>query len=127
MSGNLAWEVKHIKKEKKNITFNIVFGISNLVAVTLFYKNIILTAIVLGFLTISLILFYKSHRTLVPVFVFCMVFGALAEIYAVHGGVWAYASTDFLSIPLWLFVLWGNAGLFIYRSAVELERLGFHD
>jgi hypothetical protein len=52
--------------------------------------------------------------------------GALGEMYAITHGVWNYSTPNFGNIPIWLFVLWGNAGLFIYRTAVEFERLGFH-
>ncbi|HUB92734.1 MAG TPA: hypothetical protein VL945_02135 [Candidatus Saccharimonadales bacterium] len=120
-------ELKKIRKETKNIVFNTTFGVLNLVFVAVFYKNILLTGVILIILTCALILYYRRYHLLITVFIFCMIFGALAEIFAVNNGVWAYTSSDFFHIPIWLFILWGNAGLFIYRSAIEFERLGLHE
>lgn len=124
---NMAKRIKRLRKETKNIIVNFIFGALNLLLVVFLYENILLTAASLLLLTIIFIIYYKSPHILIPVFVFCMLFGALAEIFAVHNGVWVYTSSDFLSIPVWLFILWGNAGMFIYRVAIELERLGFHE
>ena len=84
-----------------------------------------LTSAVLLLLTAALIFHYRSS-ILIPITIFCMLFGALAELFAVHNGAWAYSVSNFFDIPIWLFILWGNAGLFIYRTAIEFERLGFH-
>ena len=118
-------EIRRLKKETRNLFFNMVFGVFNLVAVSLFYKDILLTVAILGLLTVLLFVYYRSP-ILIAVFVFCTVFGAFSEIFSVGSGVWSYTLVDFFNIPLWLFLLWGNAGLFIYRTAIEFERLGFH-
>lgn len=116
---------KKLRKETKNLIFNGIFGFSNLLIVSFLYKNILLTTIILILLTLTLLFYYRSS-ILIPVFVFCMA-GALAESFAVYHGVWIYTLSDVFNIPAWLFILWGNAGLFIYRTAIEFERLGLHE
>ncbi len=39
-------------------------------------------------------------------------------------GIWSYSYTNFINIPLWLFVLWGNAAAFLYQTALEIKNLG---
>ena len=117
--------IGRLKKEIKNLLFNMIFGAFNLVAVSLFYKDIPLTVVILSLLTISFFVYYKSP-VFVPIFVFCMIFGTLAEIFSVYNGAWSYALPNFFNVPLWLFILWGNSGLFIYKMAIGFERLGFH-
>ena len=31
---------------------------------------------------------------------------------------------DFITIPVWLFLVWGNAGAFLYQMGLELKDLG---
>lgn len=79
---NMAKKIKRLRKETKNIIVNFIFGALNLLLVVFLYENILLTAASLLLLTIIFIIYYKSPHILIPVFVFCMLFGALAEIFA---------------------------------------------
>jgi uncharacterized membrane protein YoaT (DUF817 family) len=118
--------LKSFKKEEKNIIINVFFALLNLFFVIIFFKNILLTSIILCVLAILFVSYhYHSSPILIVVFVFGM-FGAVAEMFAITYGVWAYSLYNIYNVPLWLFVLWGNAALFIYRMAIEFERLGFH-
>ena len=58
------------------------------------------------------------------IFIFGAIFGAVAEIIAINYDVWSYSYTNFVNIPLWLFLIWGNASAFIYQTAIEFEKLG---
>ncbi len=107
----------------RDLLFAIAFVILNLLVVVFLYREIILTTAFLILLTISFIVYYKS-QILFPIFFFCML-GAVAEMFAISAGVWSYTISDIFGVPLWLFVLWGNTGLFIYEMSTWFERLGF--
>jgi uncharacterized membrane protein YoaT (DUF817 family) len=117
-------KVKKPRSVARDLAFDVMFGASNLLTVSFLYRDILLAGAVLVILA-ALALFYRRSRIMVPVFIFGMVFGTFAEVFAVHLGAWSYASPDFLGVPIWLFVLWGNAGLLFYMVAMEFERLGF--
>jgi len=112
-----------IKQEWKNILFNLIFAGLNLGIVIYFYKNILLTTILVGLVAVTGLVKWKSKITL-TIFIFSALFGALAEIVAISFGVWNYALPNFYNIPFWLFILWGNAAAFIYQTALEIKRLG---
>ncbi|MBE5727955.1 hypothetical protein IHE50_00880 [Candidatus Parvarchaeota archaeon] len=108
----------------KDLLFSIPFAILNFLVVEFLYREIMLTTTLLILLTISFMVYYKS-QVLLPIFFLCML-GAVAEMSAISAGAWSYTAPDFFNIPLWLFVLWGNTGVFIYRIGVLFERVGFH-
>ncbi len=105
--------------------FNGVFALLTLFIPSLLYKEVLLTSAILGVFAVAFFVYYRSP-VLVPIFIFSMLFGGLAEIFSVSRGAWTYAFPTFFGVPLWLFFVWGNAGLFLYRTGVEFERLGFH-
>jgi hypothetical protein len=43
---------------------------------------------------------------------------------AITYGVWHYSLSNFYNIPLWLFIAWGNAGVFVYQTTIEFHKLG---
>ena len=117
--------IKHVRKETRNLAFNGVFAFLTLLLVMIFFREVVLTTILLVLLSITFFAYYRSP-ILVPIFALACFLGVIAEIFAVSSGVWSYSLSDFFGVPLWLFVVWGNAALFIYRTGVEFERLGFH-
>jgi len=104
----------------KNILLNLGFAFATFVVVLLFYKNILLTAGILAGIAIIGLVKWKSMRTL-KIFIFAGIFGTLAEIVAIKIGIWDYNITGLMSVPLWLFIVWGNAGAFIYQIAKEIK------
>ncbi|MBU2562313.1 MAG: DUF2878 family protein [Nanoarchaeota archaeon] len=64
---------------------------------------------------------WKSRRTLIT-FIYCALVGTIAEIICGYAGVWEYSVTNFLNIPIWLFILWGNAGAVIYQVARYIRK-----
>ncbi len=50
-------------------------------------------------------------------------FGPLAEIIAVHFGVWSYSHATIIGIPLWLPLLWGLASVFFLKIERALSTL----
>ena len=107
-------------KKYENILFDIGFALATFFSVLLLYKNISLTTIILAAIAIIGLIRWKSKRTLI-IFIFAGIFGTIAEIVAIKIGIWNYKITSFLSIPLWLFIVWGNAGAFIYQIAKEIK------
>ncbi len=105
---------------KNNLIFNIGFGLATFIVVLLFYKNILLTTGVLAVIAIIGLVKWKSLRTL-KIFIFVGIFGTLAEIVAIKIGIWDYSITKFLDVPLWLFLVWGNAGAFIHQISKEIK------
>ena len=116
---------KKIKKEWRNVIFNLIFGVLTLLIIIIFYKNILLTTILVGFLAIFGLIKWRSKITLY-IFIFGALFGSLTEMIAISQGIWGYTFTNFLNIPLWLIIVWGNAAAFIYQTAIEFERLDIH-
>ena len=114
---------KRIKKEWKNIIFNVIFAIITLLIVILFYKQILLLTILLIGLAIIGLIKWSSKLTIL-LFIMGGIFGTLAESIAINYGVWQYSLTNLFNVPLWLIIVWGNAAAFIYQPAVEIKTLG---
>ena len=111
-----------MKKEevnKKNL-FNLGFALATITVVVLFYRSIWLTNFLVLLIAIIGLYYWKSRRTLL-VFIFAGIFGALAEIFCIKYGVWKYSITNFYNIPIWLFIVWGNAAAFIYQTAILIK------
>lgn len=107
----------------KNILFNMIFAILTFLVVILLYKNIILTTILLSIIAAIGLIKWKSKLTLV-IFIVIGLLGTFAEMYAIDRGVWSYQIFNFKNIPIWLFIVWGNAGTFIYQTALEIKKFG---
>ncbi|MDP2925941.1 MAG: hypothetical protein Q8N99_06220 [Nanoarchaeota archaeon] len=114
---------KRIRKEYKNIIFNLLFAIFTLVFVVIFYKYILLTTFILIAISIMGLLKWRSRVTF-AIFIFGGFFGAFAGIIAINYNVWNYTKINFINIPFWLFIVWGNASAFIYQTSLEIKRLG---
>ena len=116
-------KIKKLEKEWKNLIFNLAFAIVTLLIVAFFYKNILLTTILVGIIAITGLIKWKSKRTLI-IFIIIGLLGAFAEMYAISKGVWSYAIFDFKNIPTWLFIVWGNAAAFIHQTSIEIKKIG---
>ncbi|MCK4650374.1 hypothetical protein KAT36_04035 [Candidatus Pacearchaeota archaeon] len=113
------------KKEWKNILFNSIFVGVAILIVTLFHKNIMLTTILEIILAIVGLSKWKSKRTF-AIFIFAGMFGTIAEMIVIYTSyAWSYASPTLMQlIPTWLFVVWANAGAFLYETSKEIHKLG---
>jgi hypothetical protein len=121
--GFIEKEKKVIRKEWWSILFNCVFALLAVIFPVLFYRNILLTTILLSVVAIVGLLKWKSWVTLI-IFIFGALWGPISESIAIHYGVWQYAVSNFLNVPIWLFVLWGMAAAFLYQTALEFIKLG---
>jgi predicted N-acyltransferase len=124
MKKNIIQKEERIfSREWKNILFNLVFATLTVIFPILFYKNIVLTAILVLIVTIAGLIKWKSKLT-TAIFIFGAVWGPVSEMICVHFGVWQYSQINFYNIPLWLFIVWGNAAAFIYQTALEFRKIG---
>jgi hypothetical protein len=114
---------KIVKKEWKNILFNVLFASLVFIVIILTYKNIILTSILVASLSLIALFKWKSKITFL-VFLFGSLWGTFSEMIAVTFGVWNYTLPSFYNVPLWLFLVWGDATSFLYQTGVEIKRLG---
>jgi len=105
---------------KKFLWFEFLFFFANLLTVTLFYKNILLTTAILILITVVGQIRWKSFRTLI-IFILAGIIGTFGEMLAIYAGAWTYNITNFFNIPIWLFILWGNAASFIYQVAKKFK------
>ena len=113
---------------KNIIWFEYFFIIANLLIIILFYKDIPLATILLALTTILGMIKWKSIRTLY-IFILIGIGATILEIIAVYIGIWKYTITNFLGVPFWLFIAWGNAGAVIYQISKNLKerRLNLKD
>ena len=124
--NSLKIKIKSLEKEWKNIIFNMCFDLLTLLIPVFLYKKILATTLILIIIAVIGLIKYCSKIS-IAVFLFGALFGAIAEIIAIKYGIWNYTLSNFMNIPSWLFIVWGNAAVFIYQTAIELERLGIHD
>ena len=115
--------LKKVSKERNNILFNISFVLLTLVAVVLFYKNIMLTTFIVGIIAIIGLIKWRSVLTLV-LFILGGLGGTMSEIFAIYYGAWNYSFANFFDIPIWLFIVWGNTVAFLYQTGKEFRKFG---
>jgi len=44
-----------------------------------------------------------------------LISGPIAEAFAIYFGTWTYSNPVFIGVPVWLFFVWGNAGLYVVK------------
>ncbi len=105
-----------------NLLFNFLFAVLTIVLPMFFYERIFFTTFLLLLISISGLMKWRSSTSLF-IFIFGAIFGVASEIIAIHLGVWSYAVVNFINVPFWLFLVWGNASVFIYQTGKEFEKL----
>ncbi len=108
---------KKIQQEWKNLIFNFIFAALTLLFAILFYKRIIIAFLLIGIVSIVGLVKWKSKLTLF-VFIMMALLGIASEIIMFNQEVWN------LLLTVWLMLIWGNAGAFIYQSALEFKKMG---
>jgi hypothetical protein len=119
-------EEEAIRKEWKNILFNLVFAFLAVIIPSLFYENIALTTALLFVVSAIGLIKWKS-KLAIAIFFFGALWGPVSEMLAIKFGVWSYAVPNFFTIPIWLFFVWGDAAVFLFETAKEIHKLGVKD
>jgi uncharacterized membrane protein YoaT (DUF817 family) len=100
--------------KKINQIFTGLIAITSLISVALLWRYNTLLTITLIILAATMLLMNRSKQEL-KTFIFCAFFGAIAEVFAIIFGAWTYGNPSFISIPIWLTILWGIASIFVVR------------
>ena len=109
-----------MNKKTSNLLFDSAFAVATFLIILYLYKQVILATILLLAVAVIGLVKWKSRRTLI-IFLFTGIFGAIAEMIAIRFGIWNYQITNVYNIPMWLFIVWANAGAFIYQLAKEIK------
>lgn len=108
---------------KKTPGINAIFALLTLVIPALFWRNEILTfslLMVVGVVTLT----YERSKKSVLFYSLIAIIGPLAELIGILSGAWSYSVTSFFPFPIWLPLVWGQAGIFIKTIYEELGRHG---
>ncbi len=109
-------------REYLNSLFNSAFALLILLTVLFLHERVFSAFILLIIFSAIALIKWKSKITLI-VYLICGIIGPLAESIAIQFGIWSYSNSSIFDVPLWLFPLWGAAGVFIYQTSVEIRRL----
>lgn len=102
----------------KDLLFGVAAYIVSVAAVSLLWERPwLLFAACLAITGIMLIRWHA--RADLAVFGVAALLGTLADVLAVSSGAWAYGAVEGASIPSWLPLAWGIAGLLIMRISRE--------
>lgn len=127
VQGEVEQEMKINKKsfwkERWNILFDILIMVADTLVVYFFYENLILTTAFVSLISVIALIKWKSKITFL-IFLVSGIIGSSLEIVIITSGAWTYNLPNFMSIPVWLIVLWGITGAALYQLAVEIKRLG---
>ena len=114
---------KSFKKEWKNLIFNGLFALLTIIIVIAIHNNILSATILLVIISAIGLIKWNSKITL-AMFLFGSLFGAFSEMIAINYGIWSYTTTNFINIPTWLFLVWGNTAAFLYQTGLEIKKIG---
>ncbi|MFH1424829.1 MAG: hypothetical protein ABIG20_04085 [archaeon] len=110
-----------MKNKQQAEIATLLIGATSLIFVTYLWTTpFILTAILIALGVLMLGLSKRLDDILL--FILAGVSGALAEIYGISHGAWAYANPTFFGIPIWLPILWGVAGLYMRNLHSMIKR-----
>lgn len=76
----------------------MLFALANLFVVLGFYEKIMLATILLGIVTLTGFMMWRSH---IPIWIFVVggLYGPLAEMVAIRTGIWNYTLTNVGTVP----------------------------
>lgn len=114
------------KKDIALISATAGFLFFSFFALIFLWQRVILLAVVLFLLSLIELLAVGSKK-LAIIFIISGIGGAAIEIISIYFGIWTYNINSFWGVPIWLFPLWGNAGIFIVTIYKLLSRLGWFE
>ncbi len=108
-------------KKLRNILIDSIIALALLLQVLYLNSNPNLLFATLLIYNIIVLSIHKS-KSLLKLFIFTAIFGALSEIVSIYYGAWSYATPQFLGIPYWLPLVWGHAGIYMHRVGKYLSK-----
>ncbi len=99
-----------------------IYVISCLILVALFGTTHAYLTTAALFIIAGLMLRQNGGKARIILFITCSLLGPLAETIAIVFGQWNYTHVDIFVTPLWLFPLWGCAGLYMHGLGKRLEK-----
>ena len=102
-------------KQIINLILTVLLTITSLLSVGLLWRQNLLLFLVLIVLAALLLVMNRSKKE-IKTFFFCGFFGPMAEVFVITFGTWSYANPSMMGIPIWLFILWGIASIFMVRG-----------
>ncbi len=93
-----------------------------LVCTVFLWQQTLIVVLALGALSVVALMLQRSRTTAI-VFIVIAILGPFSEAIAIYYGAWHYTRPHFLGAPLWLPLLWGNAGVFVVALKRFLEYL----
>jgi hypothetical protein len=113
------------KLSKEFIYDGLIFALTLVGIVSLYQDNLLLTLVLSIAWIIGAKFWHRKHD--VYFFIGAAVLGPLAEVIAIHFGVWSYANPFILGIPMWLPLAWGLCIIFMKRLVelfIRMEKIG---
>lgn len=103
--------MKHLSKA---FLYSCILALFTVISVSLFWQSPVQLTLILFVISVVMLLISRDREDLL-LYTAASFWGALSESLAVAFGAWTYPLPDILGIPIWLFLVWGIAGVFIKR------------
>ena len=111
-------KTKQVTTTKLRIGAPIGFALS-LASVYAFWQQALLLFILL--VAISVFTLWVYDFRYIRTYLFVGVMGPIAEIIAIRSGAWQYTEPALINVSIWLFPLWGMAGLCFIAVAIYYQ------
>ncbi len=104
---------------KNNRLITSLLFLLTLVSVVVLWQNPWATFVVIALISVLLIL--NTGKKFVPIYIFCAVLGTFSEIIAAASGAWTYENQALFTVPVWLPLVWGNAGVLFAKLIIDFR------
>lgn len=99
----------------------ILLYLATFVTVMVYWKKDVIALTIL--IILSLILNIVTKWRLFKPWLIGAILGTLSEIICIKAGAWRYSNPRFLSVPVWLPFVWGNASILFFELAEQWGHL----
>lgn len=103
-----------IKTETKKFLLVLPLALLTMIIPCIVGEKQVLSSVLLIIIGILMLTIDFSFRNLIFYFA-VLISGPIAEAVVIHFGMWTYTNPAIIGVPIWLFFVWGNAGLYIVR------------
>ena len=103
-----------MRKELKNFLLVSPLALATLFIPSLLGSNQVLSSTLLFIM--GLLMLCVDWRLKNFAFYFAMLVGGpIAEAVAIYFGAWTYTNPIIIGVPIWLFFVWGNTGIYVVK------------